>query len=524
MVEGLRDFGVELNESAICLPMAHDVFISHAHKDQGTAVAICKKLESAQVRCWIAERDICAGGDWTDATRNAIASSRVMVLVLSENANAAPHIEREIAHAFYTKRAILPVRLTETPPKRSFLFYLGNVRWLDAFASPPEQHLDELAARINGIVNGHTRDIKLAHSMADEARKTLPYSDSWVGALRASHYGALEILKRITIAGSLLAAVWLLWFVYLQLNDGAFLPEGEGQTKNSARRTAPTSVPKGTADSSASQPTYTYTRLGLWVPSSAGLTPLHEERPYHAQSITAPTPSASTIPLPNPSVGQNAADEKERAGVRDDTRVESVRQHSPGIADPAASLASEPSPTQINKPPTRDTEPGKVGATNQSQADVPLSFPSVTPSVESTPLEAQSGRNLKASPEEQSLKELVLEYLRTVTTNDVSTQERLFAGRVNFYGEGVLSVPEIGASMERYRREWPIRKWEPKGEPEFPNTLHSSNPDLYEVLQPFDWTVANSSKHKRGSATLYVRIRKAVNGAFHIFHLEQRHL
>jgi hypothetical protein len=66
--------------------MAHDVFISHAHKDKRIADAICERLESVQVRCWIAERDIAPGEDWTEATRNAIGSSRVMVLVLSENA------------------------------------------------------------------------------------------------------------------------------------------------------------------------------------------------------------------------------------------------------------------------------------------------------------------------------------------------------------------------------------------------------------------------------------------------------
>src|ERR1700730_9818677 len=102
--------------------MAHDVFISHAHKDKGIADAICEKLESARVRCWIAERDITAGDEWTAATRNAIESSRVMVLVLSENANAAPHLEGEIAHAFYNGRTILPLRLTDTLPPRNFLF------------------------------------------------------------------------------------------------------------------------------------------------------------------------------------------------------------------------------------------------------------------------------------------------------------------------------------------------------------------------------------------------------------------
>jgi hypothetical protein len=521
------DFAVELNESAICLSMAHDVFISHAHKDKRMAVAICKKLESAQVSCWIAERDISAGQDWTEATRNAIGSSRVMVLVLSENANAAPHIEREIAHAFYTKRTIFPVRLTETPPKRDFLFYLGNVRWFEAFTSPPEQHLEELAASINGIVHGHTinRDIMPPpKSTTDEARKTLQYSDSWLGALRASHYGALEMLKRITIAASVLAAIWLLWFVYSQMKHVASLPEGDVQTMNSARGTAPNSTPKGTADLSASKPTYTYTRLGLWVPSNAGATPSHEERSYDAQSIAGPTPSAGTISSPHPNDDQIAADEKEGSGIRDRTSAKPVQQHSPGIGDRTAPLAVEPSPTQVNKPATGDTEPGKLAETNQSQADDPLSSPPVAPSVKSTPLEAQSGRGLKASPEEQSIKELVLEYLRTVASNDGSAQERLFAGRVSFYGKGVLSFSEIGACMERYRREWPIRKWEPKGEPEFPSNLQSSNPDLYEVLQPFAWTVTNGSKHKQGSATLYVKIRKAENGTFHIFHLEQRHL
>jgi hypothetical protein len=132
--------------------MAHDVFISHALRDRGFVVAICKSLESAQVKCWITERDISAGEDWTEATRNAIASSRLMVLVLSENANAAPHLEREIAHAFYTKRPIFPVRITDTQPKRDFLFYLGNVHWVDAFNSSPEQYLQELTGRIRRIL------------------------------------------------------------------------------------------------------------------------------------------------------------------------------------------------------------------------------------------------------------------------------------------------------------------------------------------------------------------------------------
>jgi hypothetical protein len=109
-----------------------------------------------------------------------------------------------------------------------------------------------------------------------------------------------------------------------------------------------------------------------------------------------------------------------------------------------------------------------------------------------------------------------------VASDDISAQERFFGQRVNFYGQGVLSYPAIQASMERYHREWPVRKWEPSGEPEFSNALHTTNPHLYEVLQPLTWTVSNGSQRKRGKATLYVRVWKNDKGEFHIVHVEQR--
>ena len=190
--------------------MAHDVFISHAHKDKSIADAICEKLESAQVRCWIAERDISAGEDWTEATRQAIGSSRVLVLVLSENANAAPHIEREIAHAFYTKRPIVPVRLSKTLPRRDFLFYLGNIPWFDAVSPPAEEHLEALTASINQIVRGRpvNPNPRPAESLSRNKAR-IDFSDSWFGALRASHYQTLAILKWTGIAVSLFGVVWV---------------------------------------------------------------------------------------------------------------------------------------------------------------------------------------------------------------------------------------------------------------------------------------------------------------------------
>ena len=127
-----------------------------------------------------------------------------MVLLLSENTNSAPHIQREIAHAFYTKRIIIPLRLTNTLPSRDFLFYLGNVRWFDAFSTPAEEHLEALTASINELIPARTvpRDPMSPHDRI-ETTTALDISNSRIGVLRGSHGGSLQMLKPVAVAASL---------------------------------------------------------------------------------------------------------------------------------------------------------------------------------------------------------------------------------------------------------------------------------------------------------------------------------
>ena len=246
--------------------MAHDVFISHAHKDKQIAHAICEKLESARIKCWIAERDISTGEDWTEATRNAIGSSHVMVLLLSENANAAAHMEREMAHAFYTKRVIVPLRLTETLPRRDFLFYLGTVRFFDAFDSPAEEHLEALTTAIHGLIQGRTpARVEMSLHRAEGTAAGSSFSESWLGALQASHYRTLGVLKYIGIAASLVGVVWLFWFMHQPNERQSSLGENESQASQSGS-------PGALEDASTPRSAYTFTRFGLWAPNS-GATP-----------------------------------------------------------------------------------------------------------------------------------------------------------------------------------------------------------------------------------------------------------
>ena len=89
--------------------VAHDVFISHATKDKGVADAICAALEAAEIRCWVAPRDIPPAAEWATSIVDALRVARVMVLVLSENAINSDHVKREltVARGSWLKRTWL---------------------------------------------------------------------------------------------------------------------------------------------------------------------------------------------------------------------------------------------------------------------------------------------------------------------------------------------------------------------------------------------------------------------------------
>jgi hypothetical protein len=638
--------------------MAHDVFISHAHKDIEIAKAICRKLELARIGCWIAQRDILAGDDWTVATRKAISSSRVLLVLLSENANAATHIEREIAQAFYSKLSILPVRLSEAPLKRDFLFYLSDVRCFEASKLPEEQFLGPLVTSVKSMVQDNALASNALPGRPLPAHRNLTgFSDSWQGALQASHYRTLDIVKKVSVTVVILSAAWVFWYLYSSgKNDGP--PADDGQ-----HATGPAFVPsldptpRAAAEASPSKPEYTYSRFGLWVASKSTPTPVAQIGGPAAQSTTVSdselsgTPnkvereaSAETAnPVSNeggeakpaqektsdptdrdepatPAIHSSSTEKDELAESDASTGVAPQALHTPATPNspvqPGASADSKPSveavesilaakpvpvaestpsveSTPVSEPtpvaeasPSADPQPSVESTPTAESTAVAEASPSAdpqpplesTPTAESTavaeatpfaetrplsesapaentarppdtgPLarsilaaqstppaeltaavksgeksEAEVDDGSKPSSEGQSLKELVLDYLRTVAGDDNFAQEHLFGWRVNFYGKGLLPIAGVRASMDRYREEWPVRDWEPEGEPEFPGDLHAIHPELFEVLQPFSWKVANGSRRKTGRATLYVRIRRDEKGSFHIIHLELRH-
>ena len=303
--------------------MENDVFISHAYKDKSIADAICGKLESAGLKCWTAGREISASEDWTEATRKAIGSSRVIVLVLSENANAAPHIRREIAHASYMRRIIITFRLAETLPRREILFYLSNVPWFNSLNPPTEEHLEALTARIKGLIAG-SAGAGNATPPQSQKKKTasLSAANSWFGALRASHYRTLGILKWVAVTTCLCAAVLFLWFALRQTKERGALAESHRRSTDRAFSLSPTPSPQAGGDKLEPKQTSTFTRFGLWEAASGSPTPL-VQGPQEAPLNTPAERSADATSSPQRDVTSG-----ERAG---ELASEPRPRHSPPV-------------------------------------------------------------------------------------------------------------------------------------------------------------------------------------------------
>jgi hypothetical protein len=128
--------------------MPSTVFISHSSKDRETAGAICARLESAGIDCWMAPRDIELGATWTKGIMQGLEACRVLVLVFSEHANASDHVHREVAKAFSSGLAVIPFRIKDVSSNQSLGYFLDTIQWLDASDPPLQKHLGTLSERV----------------------------------------------------------------------------------------------------------------------------------------------------------------------------------------------------------------------------------------------------------------------------------------------------------------------------------------------------------------------------------------
>jgi len=153
--------------------MSYEVFICYSSQDKAVADAVCATLERIGLRCWIAPRDVPAG-KWGGAIMEAVAQSRLMVLIFSADSNNSANCLSEVHAAFSKRDTIIPFKIDNTTPSGDMEYYLQTYHWLDARTPPLEMHLQGLADRVKTDL-AHTAAREEAGSRAkkeaDEAKK-----------------------------------------------------------------------------------------------------------------------------------------------------------------------------------------------------------------------------------------------------------------------------------------------------------------------------------------------------------------
>ena len=144
-------------------------FISHSSQDAEWAQRVCDSLEKRKLKCWIAPRDITPGSEWGAAIIDGIDRSRVVVLILSSNANESPQVRREIERAIGKTIPVLPVRIEDIRPQGALEFALSNTHLLDAFTSPVEARLSQLGTAVESLLGIGNRQPEASQSSQTHA-------------------------------------------------------------------------------------------------------------------------------------------------------------------------------------------------------------------------------------------------------------------------------------------------------------------------------------------------------------------
>jgi hypothetical protein len=184
--------------------MAHDVFISYASEDKITADAVCARLESHRIRCWIAPRDVLPSMDYGQALVEAIKQSRLVVLVFSARSNDSAHVKREVERAVAKGIPILPFRIEDVTPSSSLEFFIAGSHWLDALTPPLERHLERLAETVELVLSRAGTPPVVSQEPEPSTRETAAMSPV-LKALGAAGGGLLRYgLAALRLAGRLL--------------------------------------------------------------------------------------------------------------------------------------------------------------------------------------------------------------------------------------------------------------------------------------------------------------------------------
>ncbi len=128
-----------------------DVFVSYSRQDNDRVQELTAKLRSAGVRMWMDVRNIDGAAMWGEEIVNAVAKSKVLLLLVSKSAVASQNVVKEVLLASEHKGHILPVDLELTEIPVSLKYALAGIQHIEYFRGDPDEHLKTIIRSLERI-------------------------------------------------------------------------------------------------------------------------------------------------------------------------------------------------------------------------------------------------------------------------------------------------------------------------------------------------------------------------------------
>jgi TolB-like protein/Tfp pilus assembly protein PilF len=222
MLEGIDvgDGEQQVNGDDAC---AHTVFLSYASRDSAVALKVCEALEHAGMTCWIAPRDVTPGAFYADEIVHAIDAAKALVLILSQNAAASPHVLREVERATSKRHPLVSLRIDHAPLPAGLEYFLNTSHWLDASECEIAPVLPKLVAAVRRAVETPTAAV---------------VSTTAIAVARTSRHSR-NSLRRMAIAAGCLMAVAVAGFAALR----SWQPEHRAAAPAASATAVPAAAP-----------------------------------------------------------------------------------------------------------------------------------------------------------------------------------------------------------------------------------------------------------------------------------------
>ncbi len=172
-----------------------EVFVSYSRQDNDKVLELTTKLRSAGVRLWMDVRNIDGAAMWGEEIVNAVANSKILLLLVSKSAVSSQNVVKEVLLASERKGHILPVDLEPTEIPGSLKYALAGIQHIEYFRGDPDEHMKSILRSLEklGVAVGTPQAVPPSSSAA-EPREAGMYMASEQSPETLIKSGALAVL------------------------------------------------------------------------------------------------------------------------------------------------------------------------------------------------------------------------------------------------------------------------------------------------------------------------------------------